>query len=665
MLFIFSVISYIFGLLSYFLFLSDLFTLSVILSPLILIILLSCIKKFRTSVAFFLLCFYYSAILIAYFSQYTNKTILLQDDLSMIYLYGEIYKLEKSNYDNKNYIYLNNLVISKLYHNKTPSSVRLTYNGNYQFNIGDIIHTNASLYPPSSPLIPFGFNFQKNSFTKSIGASGFIIGNPDIIENINTSNNTFFNNILSSFKNNLKNGIKKHTTSDISPFLIALSLAEYQFLPKESLENLRKSALSHFISVSGYHISLISAFIFISLRFLLSTIPAISLRYDNKKIASIFTIIILLFYIFMIGNHTPAFRAIIMSIGFLLAIIFNFKAISLNSLFLAALLILIFAPYSIFSASFLLSFFATFNLIIFWNLKIIQKLFKLSKKNLLYKIFFYIIFSMLATLCVEITIAPILAFFFGSIPLMGILPNILVSPIFSFAVMLPIIIYFIFPIFIGKYFLLISEFGMKIILKIADYFANLSFSTLYTDFFSAELLLLTSISYLFFVIIKNKYSYIFLASFIATMAYYFLIKPYPDLLIDKNAKAIAIKINNQYVFSEKSDGFIKSVWIKNPKLLSPYSLNNNPGFICEDSHCVGKINNILISISDKISTYADDCGYVDIIILRNLNAPYKCKVGLTIDTAFLNKNGATTIHIKDNNLRINSANDNYLKFLLQ
>lgn len=677
-MFIVSAITYIIGIAVYFIFIDDIYNnYFFIASIFMMLFFLKYHPNFSHLKSYFLFVFCLG-VLISFTSSSINNTYLLKENQNFEFIYATITKVEKSNYNNKQYLYLSDVIFTSInYADQKPENIKLKiiYNKESNFTAGDIIKATAVIFPTQKPVIPFGFNFQKNNILKGISGNGYIVGTIQVIKDKNlfveeSILSKLINSLITlkeSFKNNIKKGIKESTPKDIAPFIIAISLGEYSFLPKEAMDSLRGSSLAHLISISGYHISVISAMLFFFIRYTLSFFTKISLNYDTKKISAFITICFLLFYIFILGNHTPALRATIMSIAFLGMLMIYHRAISFNSLFLAGIIILSITPYLIFSASFLLSFIATFALIYFCNLKIIKNLDSYSKMNLFSRFAFFIGFSVCLTLFIEISIFPLIAYYFGVIPINGVFANTLASPVFSFIIMPSLIIYFVTPIFIGKYFLIITSFGMDLVLKIANFFYKLDFSLVYADFFSGSLLVILLVSYLSALLLKNKYSFILLFIFVLFTCIYFL-RPYPDIIIDSTGKTLAIKKGDNYFFSKYSDKFVKSLWFKNPKINLENTIESIDNANCYDFHCILNIKNKTISVSEFNKYFFEDCGNVDIIIITNRKNNSICSESLVIDQKFLEKKGSTKIYISSK-ITTYSVNDNYLsyfmKFILQ
>lgn len=655
MFFIYAVICYIAGLAIFYTILTPYISL-LLLIFLVILFIINCLvlwyyKNHFIKLYFLLFCFFFFGILIALFHNYTNNTIILQKPLTGIYLYGKVYKIEHSTYNSKSYIYLTDLITNKKNINSLPNTIKVTYKGKVKLN--DIIHGNFYLYPPSKGLYPWGFNFYNNAFFNKIGANGFIIGKVDIIDNFNNSKHFLYylKQLRLALKEKITHDINQYSTLRTAPFLNAILIGESTFLPKADITNLRKTSLAHLIAISGYHIGLITLFLFFVIRLLLVLFPRIALYYNIQQITALVCIICLLLYALIVGNHAPALRAIIMGIAALCGIVFRFNVISLNALFLAILIILIFKPFYIYSASFLLSSVATLSVISLWNNQYVQSIYKFSKKNLIYRITFFFIACMVTSLFVEILISPILAFYFQEIPTIGIVANILAEPIFAFIIMPSLIGYAILPIILGKYLIILAHIGMLIILKIATFFTSFQRITLYTPFFPSYFMYIYLALLMLILTVKGYYKYLLLG-LIGLIPILYYCKPQPDIIIDDSLNLVAFKDNNsQYVLNNTKNKFITNIWFKDSKKITNTTIYNHREFNCLQNYCIWKSKNKIITFANSLVSYKEDCGIVDVIILTT-KKPFVCTKSLVIDTDYIKKHGASFIFLNNKNIRI-------------
>ncbi len=136
-------------------------------------------------------------------------------------------------------------------------------------------------------------------------------------------------------------------------FAIALVLGDRSFLSREGYIQFQQSGLLHLIAISGLHVSLLFSLINITLRRFWRS-------YTGRSLATIF---ILVFYAFFSGLQPPIVRATLVLSIYTLAPLLGRQTNSLNSLALAAFLILCFRPLQLFLPGFQLSFVACWLII--------------------------------------------------------------------------------------------------------------------------------------------------------------------------------------------------------------------------------------------------------------------------------------------------------------
>jgi len=126
----------------------------------------------------------------------------------------------------------------------------------------------------------------------------------------------------------------------------ALLLGTRSDIDTETYEAFRKTGLSHFISLSGMHMGILAGLIWATLR-------RIGLEKTFRATASILLILV---YVMIIPPRAPTLRAAIICWFFFLSVIVRKKPNSVNTLSLAAIVLLMIHPASLFDAGWQLSF---------------------------------------------------------------------------------------------------------------------------------------------------------------------------------------------------------------------------------------------------------------------------------------------------------------------
>jgi len=198
--------------------------------------------------------------------------------------------------------------------------------------------------------------------------------------------------------------------------------------------------LAHIFAVSGLHIGLL----YVALLYILRKIGL------YRKTSWIITWLLLWIYGFLIGLPVSIMRTLVMFTFLFGSELLFRKYNSLNSISLAALILTIINPFWIFDVGFLLSFTAAFSIIIF-NKYIIKKI---KTKNVFLKTIYMYLFLQLLTF-------PVVIYYFNYFPILGIVYNLLLIPIFTVV----LISSFIFLIFNNLF-----AYTLIIPFKLFDYF---------------------------------------------------------------------------------------------------------------------------------------------------------------------------------------------------
>lgn len=147
-----------------------------------------------------------------------------------------------------------------------------------------------------------------------------------------------------------------------SEVLAALIIGYDTPLPHPLRESFRRAGVSHVLSISGLHVSLVAAAGFTALRWLLARSQWILLRGNVPKLAVAASLLPVLLYVGIAGHNLATQRAAIMIVVFLGAVLVDRQRHLLSSLSAAALVLLAGAPGSSLDVSFQLSFVAVLGL---------------------------------------------------------------------------------------------------------------------------------------------------------------------------------------------------------------------------------------------------------------------------------------------------------------
>lgn len=197
-------------------------------------------------------------------------------------------------------------------------------------------------------------------------------------------------------------------------FLVTALLGEKSAISQSSRETFARAGLAHILALSGLHLAIIAGLFY----WLLAPLVLIGPRH----LRSVTLIILIWAYTLLTGMGAPVVRAAVMTSIVLLGDLLQRRPVALNSLFAAALIILIFSPESISDAGFQLTFLSVGAII---TLSGPLNPFAASPRPILFKAGEAIGVSTAAMLAAGL----IAAIRFHSFPLLFLPANILLTPV--------------------------------------------------------------------------------------------------------------------------------------------------------------------------------------------------------------------------------------------
>ena len=264
--------------------------------------------------------------------------------------------------------------------------------------------------------------FDYNHYLNSIGISGlFNTYNVDDLK-VYQKNIYPFANFVNNVRKYLNRQIIKLHSAQTVSLLRGLLLADRSGIDYAVRIEFVNSGVIHVLAVSGLHTG------FIILVFL------IFFGRFNIFIKSFLTIVGLIFFMVITGMPPSVFRASIMAIVFIAALLTNRSTNLFNALAIAALILLIIKPSDLFNPGFQLSFSAVFAIAAIFPL--IQT--KINSLNIQNKFLRYILLFCAVSLSAQIGTLPFTIYYFGKLSVIALLANLIVIPVIGVIVGLAI-----------------------------------------------------------------------------------------------------------------------------------------------------------------------------------------------------------------------------------
>ncbi len=282
-------------------------------------------------------------------------------------------------------------------------------------------------------------------------------------------------------------------------------------------ECFRKTGLSHLLTVSGTHFGLLFFLIFILIKRIIYILPyqcfhKLTTYVSINLISGLLVIPFLFLYLLISGMNIPAIRAFIMAILFVFSLMAGRRYYWLTGLLIAAVVILIIEPSSLFDISFLLSFSAVF-LIGLWLERFRRNEGQEQEKGLIKRFLKPFINTFSISLAATLGTLPLVMYCFHYVSLIGIFVNIVVTP-FVCLIILPLLLSFsFFYLFTGYIFMKdLIENTINLALRCVEIFSSFKYADIAVLPFPLIILPLLYLLLLFFLI-SDRFRYIYLAFF--------------------------------------------------------------------------------------------------------------------------------------------------------
>ncbi len=458
----------------------------------------------------------------------------------------------------------------------------------------------AYFFAPLENIATNSINMKKHAFVNNIESYGYLV---KIISSTKGDSPKFF----TKTRNYIANKLQENTNPKIFGFANALLTGNKNYIENTSYQNIIKAGIAHLFAISGYHISLIGAFVFFITRFLLAFSPYLLHRYNIKTISACFAILVVFLYVALVSFPPSAIRAFLIFALLMVSYIFNQSLFSYKTLANVALLMLLCNPYYVYNIGFILSF--TSYLAILYTLKssLFYKLNKFNyfKTNILNTFTIWLFSLVLVSLAISLVTLVEIGLFFRQVPLYSSLVNILAIPIFSIFVMPFLFLFALFSYFdFALHLLHIPSIALNILLNLSNFVASLPFSTINFYNLNYDFILL----YMFglgLMIVNFKPALIVII--FANIG--FITFKAPNIVLDFTNQNIIIVDDNKMLSSSKVDNFSKNI------LNQSYNLKSNSLINLENDFYEHKIKGKTVHIANK--NIKGSCKNADLIILKD------------------------------------------------
>jgi competence protein ComEC len=358
---------------------------------------------------------------------------------------------------------------------------------NRSIAMGDRLRFLCKLYPPHGFHNPGGFSYERYLAFERIHTLGFLSEEQHWVK----VGKGFKSPILlqiERWRDHIRTFLDKETSPPSSGILKALVLGERSDISEKITEHFILTGIAHLLAISGDHLGIVAFLSFSLLIWMLKRSEFLLLSISVKMLAAALTIPCILLYTFIAGMGISVIRATLMVITFFLSILFDRERHLLHTLVLAAFLILLFSPPSLFDVSFQLSFLAVLSILyllprILRGLKS-ERIFSIPKTSWTQNVWRYVKTSLLVTGIAILGTAPFVALHFNRISPLGFVTNLFFIPwvgflIVPFSLVASLLSFFFYPL--ATLLIHLTDFLTAILLKTVAFFASFPYASFFVS----------------------------------------------------------------------------------------------------------------------------------------------------------------------------------------
>ena len=284
---------------------------------------------------------------------------------------------------------------------------------------GQRVFIRGYLSKPPGKRNPGGFDYRSYLARQNISAI-FYPKKGDPVRVLSSNHvGLFRTDLVASLRNNFSRQITHHLGQTEEAFLLkGLLLGQRGQIDREIQQRFARTGVIHVLAVSGLHVGFI----------LLLLLGFFSILRLPEIPRTILVILALIFYASLTGGKPPVVRASLMATIILLGYLLQRRSNVVNSLAVAALILLMVNPFMLFDAGFQLSFLAVLGIVLFYNR--LMNFFQFSPQNgfqrfLKMKLLPLLIVSFAA----QLGTLPLTLYYFHRLPTYALLANLVVVPL--------------------------------------------------------------------------------------------------------------------------------------------------------------------------------------------------------------------------------------------
>jgi competence protein ComEC len=305
----------------------------------------------------------------------------------------------------------------------------------FEADAADRVRLRCRVLEPQPARNPGAFDYRRFlALRHGVHATASIYRDSDVLDIRPEPESWWARRLTGPLRDSMRTSLTAHLGGPQSALLVGMLIGEKHAIPDEVASRFRATGLAHALVISGLHVGLVALFLLTLLKVLRLPDP----------VACCVTVVLLVVYAMVTQLQAPVVRASVMASIVLIGRAVELPGSVLNSLGLAALVLMVAQPTSVLTLSFQLSFAATLSIITLYPPLITLIPARWSEGTS----WVGTCISMPATvsLAAQLGTAPLILHHFGQVAPISLLANLLVVPLLGIAVAQGLLLVLVAPI---------------------------------------------------------------------------------------------------------------------------------------------------------------------------------------------------------------------------
>lgn len=491
---------------------------------------------------------------------------------------------------------------------------RLSLPAEPELRPGDRLRAALRLAPVPGPVLPGSHDGQFHSYFIGVGAYGSATG---AVERIATGSDADLARLVQGLRSHIASRIDIALNGPSAAIGKSMVMGDQSDITDETRDVMAASGLAHVYSISGLHLSIVAGGIYWLVRLALASVTAL-VAWPVKKIAALTGIVAAFLYLLLAGgvDNVPAFRSTLMLALIFGAVLAGRRALTMRNVSIAALLIILIDPASVFRPSFQLSFAAVIGLIGIYEM---PRPFSAANTRL-ERLWRLIAATAWTSFIAGLATLLFSAYHFQQTAPLSVLGNVMALPFVGLIMWAGVAAMLVMPLGFDGLFFYVMGWGIEGMLLVAELVAGWSEGLTGNPLLSTWTLVAALLALGWFAFLENRWRLLGPVLLLPAVLLFGL-EPRPDILISDTTQAVAVSDQQGMALaSGRTGSFAVDVWSRHyqTEIASTHS-----GTVCDSLGCIVQNPDYSIAIVRSGAAFAEDCGRHDLLIART-RPPASC-----------------------------------------